>query len=251
MIPGYHTFVVDGKTYNATEHRILESRRDSRCPLPGRSIAVLDTRYELFVNVACEANAHRCERKNLTPLFESFQKGALYLLDRNFSDGETIQQFRKRRALFIIRQHGACPSWREIPGEKRTRCNCSSSVGGKVFEQKIEVALPDGTWIKLRRITIELKNPTRDGDRTLHFLTSFRGHDIHGVYPLAFDDRGGDQIKTLPETSTWAKEATPQAKVHRRKAHGNTKVLGCKKSDSLTGMDGDNCSTLTPIVLTP
>jgi hypothetical protein len=172
VIPGYHTYVIDGKTYNATEHRLLESRADSRCPLPGRSVAVLDTRYELFVDIECEANAHRCERKILTPLFDRVQEGELYLADRNFSDGETIANFLERKAYFVIRQHGACPAWREISGEKRIQQSCDGTIGGKVFDQKIEVSLPDGTWVRLRRVTIELKSPTRDGDRTLHFLTN-------------------------------------------------------------------------------
>jgi Transposase DDE domain len=172
IIPGFHTYVVDGKTYDATEHRLLESRRDSRAPLPGRAIAVLDTRHELFVDIECEANAYRCERKILTPLFDRVESGALYILDRNFSDGDIIWRFIARKAYFVIRQHGACPAWREIPGEKRIPHRCSSTVGGKVFEQAIEVCLPNGTWVKLRRVTIELKNKTRDGDKTLHFLTN-------------------------------------------------------------------------------
>ncbi|MFN7844861.1 MAG: hypothetical protein ACK5N9_24325 [Pirellula sp.] len=41
VIKGFHTYVIDGKTYNATEHRLVESRTDARAPLPGRAIAML------------------------------------------------------------------------------------------------------------------------------------------------------------------------------------------------------------------
>ncbi len=39
LVPGYDCYIVDGKTYNATEHRLVETRTDSRCPLPGRCIS--------------------------------------------------------------------------------------------------------------------------------------------------------------------------------------------------------------------
>jgi hypothetical protein len=50
VIKGFHTFVIDGKTYNATEHRILETQTDARAPLPGRAVALLDTRHQLFAD---------------------------------------------------------------------------------------------------------------------------------------------------------------------------------------------------------
>src|SRR5690606_22354583 len=75
VIPGYHTFVIDGKSIDATEHRLKETRRDSRAPLPGRLIGILDTRYQLFVDVESEFNAHRCERKILEPMFQRFEPG--------------------------------------------------------------------------------------------------------------------------------------------------------------------------------
>ncbi len=74
IIAGYHTFVIDGKTYNATQHRLKESRKDARAPLPGRAIAMLDTRYELFVDVECEASALRCERKILVPMTDRLEE---------------------------------------------------------------------------------------------------------------------------------------------------------------------------------
>lgn len=172
IVPGFHTFIVDGKTYDATQHRLMESRSDSRCPLPGRAIAILDTRYELFVDIECDANAHRCERKILTPMFDRLEKGGLYILDRNFSDGDIISRFLGAGAFFLIRQHGVSPGWREIPGEKRVAIKHSNLHGGQISQQKVEVLLPDGSWFKVRRVTIKLKKETRDGDTTLHFLTN-------------------------------------------------------------------------------
>ncbi len=41
-----------------------------------------------------------------------------------------------------------------------------------VYEQEIEVQLPDKSWVRVRRITVVLATPTRDGDTELHLLTN-------------------------------------------------------------------------------
>ncbi len=171
IIPGYHAFIIDGKTYNATEHRLKESRTDARAPLPGRAIAILDTRNELFVDLECDPNAHRCERKIIEPMMKRLKPGALYLADRNFCDGNLLQAFYCAGANFIIRQHGACPSWRTIPG-RDVKQRGFDSQGGKVSEQRIEVQLADDSWKALRRITVRLSKPTRNGDTEIHILTN-------------------------------------------------------------------------------
>ncbi|WP_182871486.1 transposase, partial [Rhodopirellula sp. JC639] len=172
VIKGFHTFVIDGKTYNATEHRLIESRSDARAPLPGRAIALLDMRHEMFVDVECDVNAYRCERKIAERLLQrQLLPGALYIADRNFSDGNLLECFFAKQSFFIIRQHGACPSWREIAGEKRFSAG-KDSDGQKVYEQRIEVQLPDGSWKMVRRITVKLSTPARDGDKELHLLTN-------------------------------------------------------------------------------
>lgn len=171
VVKGYHTFVLDGKTFNATEHRLKETRADARAPLPGRAIALYDTRNELFVDIECDRNAHCCERKIVEPMLNRLMPGALYLADRNFCDGILLAKFFAREAFFVVRQHGVCPSWRKISGEPAKRCGVDS-LGGKVFEQAIEVQLEDGTWKKVRRITVKLKTPTRDDDIEIHLLSN-------------------------------------------------------------------------------
>jgi len=172
-IDGYHTFVIDGKTFNATEHRLKESRRDSRAPLPGRAVTILDTRSELFVDVESEPYAYRCERKIAESIMERLQEGALYLADRNFCDGPLLSSFVQAGAFFVVRQHGACPSWREISplGLAKEK----DQNGGQVAEHEVEVKFPNGPnggWQSLRRVRVELKKPTRKGDHTLYLLTN-------------------------------------------------------------------------------
>lgn len=173
-IPGYHTFVIDGKRLNGTEHRLAETRQMKSSPLPGTVLAMLDTRWEMFVNAVCDPDAYACERKVVLPLLEHLEKQALYLADRNFCDGPLIQRFVRADAFFLLRHHGRSPRWRKVPGCRQRKVG-TESRGGIVYEQEIEVFLPDGSWYRLRRITVKLTEPTRNGDTELHLLTNLPG----------------------------------------------------------------------------
>lgn len=170
-IAGYHTFVIDGKRLDGTEHRLSETRRSNSAPLPGTVLAVLDTRWELFVDVACDPDAYACERKVVAPLLERLEAGALYLADRNFCDGPLIASFLRQSAFFVLRQHGRSPRWRTLAKSRPVKVG-KDARGGTVWEQAIEVQLPDGSWQRLRRVTVKLPQPTRDGDAELHLLTN-------------------------------------------------------------------------------
>ena len=152
-ITGYHTFVIDGKRLDGTDHRLKETRLMKSAPLPGTVLAMLDTRLEMFVAVVCDPDAYACERKVVLPLLEQLKQGALYLADRNFCDGPLISRFLEREAFFILRHHGRSPRWRKVPGSPQQKIG-KDRQGGTVFEQEIEVFLPDGSWQRLRRVTV-------------------------------------------------------------------------------------------------
>jgi hypothetical protein len=170
-VPGYHTFVIDGKRLDGTEHRLEETRRSKSAPLPGTVLAVLDTRLEMFVDVACDPDAYACERKVVLPLLERLQRGALYLADRNFCDGPLIARFLQAEAFFVLRHHGRSPRWRKVTGSRLSKVG-KDQQGGIVYEQEVEVCLPDGTWKRLRRVTVQLAQAIRNGDRELHLLSN-------------------------------------------------------------------------------
>jgi hypothetical protein len=170
-VRGYHCYIIDGKRLDGTEHRLKAMRRLKSAPLPGTVLALLDTRLEMFVNVACDPDAYACERKVVLPLLEDLEAGALYLADRNFCDGPLIERFLRGNAFFILRHHGRSPRWRKGPGSRQVKVG-QDVRGSTVLEQEVEVQLPDGSWYPLRRITVRLVEPTRDGDRELHVLSN-------------------------------------------------------------------------------
>ena len=171
ILPDYHVFVLDGKTYDATEHRIEETRNDARAPLPVRAVAVFDTRYRLFTDIECSLNAHQCERKIVEPILERILPGAVYVADRNFCDGKILFHFFDKASYFVIRQHGASPSWRKTAETSKTKSQTDPD-GNSVSECAIEIRLSDDSWQKVRQICVELGAPTRNGDGCGYILSN-------------------------------------------------------------------------------
>lgn len=179
LIEGFHAFVIDGKRLAGTEHRLDVSRYIKSTPLPGSVVAILDTRVDLFVHAIFDPDAYANERKMLAPYMDKLEKGAVYFADRNFCDGPLIAGFLDAEAFFVVRHHGRSPRWRKIAGCEKRKVG-TDPAGQAVYEQEIEVLLPDKSWFRLRRVTLELATPTRDGDTQVHLLTNLPT-SVHGA----------------------------------------------------------------------
>jgi len=171
LVEGFHCFVIDGKRLDGTEHRLDVSRYTKSAPLPGSIVAILDARAELFVQAIFDPDSYANERKMLAPYMNKLEKGALYFADRNFCDGPLIASFMAAETFFVLRHHGRSPSWRKIVGCPKNKVG-TDPAGQSVYEQEIEVQLPDKSWVRLRRVTVKLATPTRDGDTELNYLTN-------------------------------------------------------------------------------
>jgi hypothetical protein len=113
------------------------------------------------------------ERRMLDPVLGTVQAGDLWMGDRNFCTLGFMGGIDARDAAFVIRQHGTLKG--ELLGKPRPRGKTRS---GKVFEQPLRVTDALGNTRILRRITVALKKPTRDGDWTLHVLTNLPAREV-------------------------------------------------------------------------
>ncbi|MFP2960582.1 transposase, partial [Myxococcus sp. 1LA] len=69
---------------------------------------------------------------------------------------------------FVIREHGVSPSPTEVgPLKKVGRVET-----GVVFEQAVEIEDEQGRRLRLRRIELQLEEPTEDGDTRIRVLTN-------------------------------------------------------------------------------
>jgi hypothetical protein len=176
LLKGYRTRILDGNHLAGTEHRIKGLRRLRAAALPGQSLVVLDPELMLMIDVVPCEDGHAQERLlfgNILPMVEA---GDLWIDDRNFCTTGLTFGIARRRACFLVRQHANSLHW-ELLGERMCRGRIET---GKVFEQAMRLSDPqtDETLV-VRRITVELKTPTRDGETEIHLVTNLPQSDAH------------------------------------------------------------------------
>ena len=167
-LPGYQIKVLDGNHLATTEHRLKELRGTWAAPLPGQALVVLDQQRMLITDVFLNEDGHAQERRLITEVLHHVQADDLWIEDRNFCTRALMFGMAQRGAVFVVRQHG------QLQGELLGRsARKGASRSGTVYEQPLLVHDPErGETMRVRRITVKLMEPTRNGDTELHILTN-------------------------------------------------------------------------------
>jgi len=166
LVPGYHARVLDGNHFAATDRR-LRLLRNGPSPLPGWVLAILDPALGLITDVIPCEDGHAQERSLLDKVLELVEANDVWLMDRNFCVLWFLLGIHRKNAAFLVRQHANNVPWKPC-GERIDRGVTSR---GHVWEQAVTVGEPNAE-LQLRRVTIELFTPTRDGESELHLLTN-------------------------------------------------------------------------------
>jgi IS4 transposase len=168
LVPGYHAQILDGNHLAATEHRIKPTRATHAAPLPGQSLVVLDPATMMVIDVAPCEDAHAQERSLVDQVLPGVGPGDLWIADRNFCTTRFLFGVRARRGCFLVRQHRQTLRW-----EPTTPLTDVGRVAtGFVQEQMIRVTEVGGDGVmELRRIRLQLDQPTRDKETELFLLT--------------------------------------------------------------------------------
>jgi len=124
--------------------------------------------------IPCE-DGHAQERSLLDQVLPIVQPRDLLISDRNFCTISFLFGIAQRKGRFITRQHGRMP-WRAL-GQKPYKGQCKT---GRVYEQAA-ILVERGCELKVRRITVELKKPTRDGDTEIHLFTNLSASKIKAL----------------------------------------------------------------------
>ncbi len=168
LLPGYRVLALDGNHLRRTERRIEELRAVNGAPLPGHALVVLDPELGLFVDVFPCEDGHAQERSLLPQVLETVEPHDVWIDDRNFCTAPFLFGISERKAFFVTREHGVSPR-RELEGQRRTIGRCET---GMVYEQSVRIFHGDGREQLVRRISVKLDDPTRDGDGYIHILTN-------------------------------------------------------------------------------
>ena len=176
-LPGYTMRILDGNHLSATEHRLEPLRTIWDAPLPGRILVVLEPETGLATDAFLTPDGHAQERSLLDEVLRAVRARDVWMADRNFCTRKFLFGIAEQSAFFVVRQHGALNG--RLVG---TRRHVGTGTTGAVYEQAIELTFEEQTRT-VRRLTVELREPTRDGDTVLHVLSNLP-EDIAGV-PIA------------------------------------------------------------------
>ena len=167
-LPGWRMKVLDGNWLSGREHRLKELRTLGGAPLPGKSVAVFDPALEVFTDLFPCEDAYTQERALLSAVVNTVQAGELWLGDRNFCTRAFIEQVVERQATVLIREHEGL-RWTPLEPMREG----GRTAGGQVAEQRIRLgAAEDAEGLELRRVRLQLNEPTRNGETTVYLLTS-------------------------------------------------------------------------------
>jgi IS4 transposase len=167
FLKGYRTRLLDGNHLSATDRRIEELRTTWAAPLPGKILVVLEQELMLASEVFLCEDGHAQERSLLEEVLSSVGQDELWIADRNFCTIQFLTGIASRLSRFVIRQHGTLKG--ELIGARKAR---GKTATGRVYEQDMRIVDADGKTLTLRRITVKLKEATRDGDTEIHLLTN-------------------------------------------------------------------------------
>jgi hypothetical protein len=172
LLKGYDLRILDGNHIASTQKRLGALRGEGRAALPGLAVAVLDPQARLIEDVIFCPDGHAQECTLALGLLEHVLAGQLYITDRHFCTSDWLFGLRRLGAFFLGRQHAGHLRWEPL-GERRY---CGRVETGEVYERQVKLTDPrTGEEMTVRRITVELHEPTRDGDKEIHLLSNVPG----------------------------------------------------------------------------
>jgi len=167
LVPGYRTKLLDGNHLAASDHRLEALRQTWAAPLPGQMLVVLDQQPMLATEVVLCEDGHAQERSLLGQGLPLVEQDDLWIADRNFCTVAFLCGIAARGGCFVVRQHGQLKG--TVVGARKLK---GAITTGKVYEQKLGLVNAQGDTLTLRRITVALPEPTRDGDAEIHVLSN-------------------------------------------------------------------------------
>jgi hypothetical protein len=198
LLPGYRVKILDGNHLGGTQRRLKPLRDVAAGALPGQTLVVLDPEVSLAIDVICCEDGHAQERSLLDPIIAAMDARDVYIADRNFCTTRFLFGIAGRSAYFIIRQHASTLRWR-----RQSACRRIGRIDtGTLYEQALGLENESGKTLLVRRITLVLDKPTRDGETEIHLLTNLPAQDadapkVAGMYRKRWSIEGLFQDLTM------------------------------------------------------
>ena len=169
-LPGYRVRVLDGNHLAGTEHRVKALRRYRAAALPGHVLVLYDPQWEVATEVIPCEDAYAQERTLLPEVLPMVRARDCIVADRNFCTLGFLFGIARQGGFFVIRHHAS-----NVVGQAQgpRRGVGHDARGQALYEQTFCLTEPDtGETLVVRRLTVQLHTPTRDGETELHILTN-------------------------------------------------------------------------------
>lgn len=210
VLPGYRCVAFDGNHLQKSEKRLGVLRGLCAAGLPGTAVARYDLQSQLFTHAYLIEDAHAHESSMLDRLLDDLTPGNLVLADRHFCIVYFLWKMNQKGAAFVIRQHGRLKG--ELLGNRK---RCGHSPSGIVYEQKLRIGSGEQSLI-VRRMTVELSEPTRDGETEIHILSNVPVKDatairLAGLYHQRWEIENAFHVLTMTLTCELKSLGQPRA----------------------------------------
>lgn len=166
VIPGYRCLSVDGNVLAKSQKRLGVLRNVKGAPLPGKVVARFDLQRQVFDKCYVLLDAHAQESSCCDRILLGLKAKDVLIADRHYCIVSFMEAIAKRKACFAIRHHGRLPG--VLLGKRRFVGRIET---GMVYEQSMRLTADENALV-VRRITVVLSEPTRDGDMQIHILTN-------------------------------------------------------------------------------
>lgn len=178
LLETWEVRVSDGTSLAGTEHRLTPLRGHRAAALPGKAVVLYDPRYDIIEAVVPCEDAYTQERALLPELMEYVAPRTCLIGDRNFCTAAHLLAIADRQSAFVTRQHAHIP-WRATGPQRLVG---QDKKGREVYEEPGEVRAPKtGRTLAVRRITVALDKPNRNGESELRLLTNLPEADADAV----------------------------------------------------------------------
>lgn len=166
VLPGYRVLVLDGNHLRKTHKRLKATRGLQAATLPGTVVARFDPQSGLFDRAYLLEDAHAQESTVLGRALADLGPRDVVVADRHFCVVWFLSGLARRGGFFAVRQHGRLHG---RPLGRRRRVGRTAT--GTAYEQNLRIG-SGGEALVVRRVTVELDEPTQDGDTEIHVLAN-------------------------------------------------------------------------------
>lgn len=166
LLPDYRCLSVDGNVLAKSEKRLKVLQEVEGAPMPGKIVARFDLQRQVFDRTYVLLDGHSQESTCCDQIVDDLLPKDVIIGDRHYCIVAFLEKIAAAYGFFVIRQHGRLKG---VLLGKRKRIGRIST--GVVYEQQMKLSAAEDA-MTVRRITVELDQPTRDGDEVIHVLSN-------------------------------------------------------------------------------